>query len=710
MEMLRSGVTDSNADAAEARGGVIGAQGEIGTATTQMISATAELEHKKHLCSQEVDFLKAQLSVVLGDIEVMASVLEAASCETLPGETTLLVQCSHCNNAIYLQHDKVAKLLGKLQSPFAKQYVQNSLGMSFRDSLGEKQPLALAQEGVERLRTRTTFAVVPIPVGGVNTSDVPLAPEKYTCQPTTKCTIGSNPNCQKLKDRFLAVQAGIVDKRDELQEKISDTQKECERMILGLTQQIESLNMKLKEEQYRLAISTQKQNLAEKASRQKSALHDDQALEFTQTMTKCCTTQNDARSELCAIEKIRGELMKLADPNLAAAYIADCTVSDWIVQECSVTCGGGFGWMKRSVVVQPEGGGMKCPELTAIDDCNMETCPIDCVLDDWGGWSACSAKCGGGVIERNRRVITQPQHQGQPCDATMDEEACNIQDCSADCKLASWSEWSGCSKACGGGSLRRTKKVEELAIGTGECWESDSKQRIQFTSCNDHSCEDLLTDGRDILNCNSKVDIVIVLDGSASLGTAGWSQSTALTSRLVTAFGNGTADAKVAIELFSGPKTWDNYQKCTGDLKGTTIDMKEDCGIEWISHLTSNTADLADTAEDMGWPASTTMTSVALGEAEGELTSGREDANSVVIVITDGKPMSQRNTRAAAEALQEKAKLIWVPVGREAPIELIEELASKPEKDHVKMINEFADMTDTDFINWIVTSTCPVVS
>merc|ERR1719188_1125337 len=100
--------------------------------------------------------------------------------------------------------------------------------------------------------------------------------------------------------------------------------------------------------------------------------------------------------------------------------------------------------------------------------------------------------------------------------------------------------------------------------------------------------------------------------------------------------------------------------------------------MEWISHWTNDTETLASNVGRATFPRKTTLTSFALGLAESELVKGRPSANSVVIVITDGKPMSLRNTRAAAKKVQEKAKLIWVPVGDGAPRKLIKELASKP--------------------------------
>merc|ERR1719188_2318578 len=131
--------------------------------------------------------------------------------------------------------------------------------------------------------------------------------------------------------------------------------------------------------------------------------------------------------------------------------------------------------------------------------------------------------------------------------------------------------------------------------------------------------------------------------------------------------------------------------------------------MEWISHWTNDTETLASNVSRATFPRRTTLTSFALGMAESELVKGRPSANSVVIVITDGKPLSVRNTRAAAKRLQEKAKLIWVPVGNSAPRELIESLASKPRKDHVIDVAEFDQLDQPGTLNNIISTACPVV-
>jgi len=312
------------------------------------------------------------------------------------------------------------------------------------------------------------------------------------------------------------------------------------------------------------------------------------------------------------------------------------------------------------------------------------------------------------VIERSRTVKVEAAHGGEPCEALEEENACNIQSCDVDCELSEWSTWSGCSKACNGGTQRKMRTIATEKQADGKCWGPQSKKRLRFKDCNTFSCQTLLPEGRDTLYCNSKVDVVIVMDGSASLGADGWSNSTALASKLVAAL-NGSA--QVAFELFSGPDNRDSYKRCVGKKAGP-VDMEKDCGMHWVSHFTSDVEKLSEDVshEKLEWPEATTLTSVALGQAEAELIQGREDANSVVIVITDGYPQSPKRTKAAAKKLQEKAKVIWVPVGNSAPYDLIAKWASSPPQDHIVNVLDFEDMPKPKTINDIITSACPIVA
>merc|ERR1712107_951158 len=76
--------------------------------------------------------------------------------------------------------------------------------------------------------------------------------------------------------------------------------------------------------------------------------------------------------------------------------------------------------------------------------------------------------------------------------------------------------------------------------------------------------------------------------------------------------------------------------------------------------------DVTEKGLSFAYPESTSMTSMALGLAKAELTQGRAEASSVVVVITDGKPLSAMNTGKAAGDLKKSARLIWVVVGGDA--------------------------------------------
>jgi len=272
--------------------------------------------------------------------------------------------------------------------------------------------------------------------------------------------------------------------------------------------------------------------------------------------------------------------------------------------------------------------------------------------------------------------------------------------------LSDWSEWSACSKACDGGVQVKTKTVATPSHGMGKCWDPTSQERFDQKACDPMPCANLITNtSRELLNCRSLVDVVILLDGSASLGTQGWLQSREAVEKLVAAFGAG-ASAQVALLLYGGPLTLQDYEKCVGGSNGTAVNMETTCGMKWVSHFTSDTAGLSTTVSALEWPRSTTMTSLALGQAESELVKGREDAQSVVILVTDGWPMSHRNTKSAAAKLRDSAKVLYVPVGNSAPMSLVEEIASEPKEDHIIQARTFSALVHPATLNKIIGSTC----
>lgn len=163
----------------------------------------------------------------------------------------------------------------------------------------------------------------------------------------------------------------------------------------------------------------------------------------------------------------------------------DCKVSQWSDwSECDAVCGGGLTHRDRFIVQSDRNGGQSCPPLREETQCNTQACPIDCVIGDWSDWSACNKPCGGGVQIRNRSVIVQPDKGGQACPSTQEVKDCNTQTCPQDCEVGDWSGWSGCDKPCGGGKQSRTRTVITSSHDGGK----DCPELIEYHDCNTQEC------------------------------------------------------------------------------------------------------------------------------------------------------------------------------------------------------------------------------
>mmetsp|Transcript_145458 Transcript_145458/g.466159 ORF Transcript_145458/g.466159 Transcript_145458/m.466159 type:complete len:877 (+) Transcript_145458:72-2702(+) len=731
LEEVRQDVASFNSQAAEARSRVLKSQATIGFANLKLPQVTEELEQHNAECTKEESSLTSQVAIVLADIEVMAGVLKMVG-DCGSNAAAGLIQCRHCRKNgegyMMMQNSTLQPLLLKLRSAAVRSYVQESLDKAYEEAVAIEPAAALSQNEVasqlamlqgsklavgRSLRAHRQDPMDPELLAGMgngsealNISEVPKETVPYDCVPTSKCTLGKG-SCVKIRDRFLGIAAGIQDMFTKLQGELMELQAGCLEDKTIMEAQIANLGEKLRVSQTELATATKDQVDSESSSNLKAQQHTEVSNEYGTTMKECCDNQNDLKSEICALEKIRGELYKQKG---WAVEIADCSVSDWKQSKCSVSCGGGFLTKTRSVLVHPNNG-MQCPPLSLKESCNTHPCPIDCVVGEWEGWSGCSAECGGGIRERMRPVLTEMKYSGEPCEDTEETEGCNSQNCNADCNLVDWTEWTSCSQACWKGSARRDRVIKDAARGTGKCPAPVGEERLQYRDCNDKPCSEFYhtTPKGNFIKCGSKVDLIILMDGSGSLGQTGWMSSLTMVQSLLSNLMGADDMVKAALQVFSGPTTWDQYRSCIGAVGSAPPDMEKDCRIAWIKHLTNNTIEIAKMVSDLKFPEATTLTSVALATAEAELINGREDASSVVLVITDGKPMSHERTVAAATALKEKARIIWVPVGPSAPMELVEELASLPKHENVIQIDDLKKLAWPYFVNKIIAAACPVL-
>merc|ERR1719346_938653 len=344
--------------------------------------------------------------------------------------------------------------------------------------------------------------------------DAPTGVAKHECVEQNMCKL-SKPNCEKLQDRFMVILAGIKDMEEKLSNDLVDLQTKCQEIRTSYENTISSLESQLKEEQTNLASASKSMTENQQQSVLSNEQHRSTNKMYHSTMSECCDNRNAFTAEICALEKIRGELYKLEGLKV---FITDCEVSDWVDDECSVSCGGGKQDRHRTIIIHPINGS-QCPPLKMERECNVIGCPVDCKVGD-------------------RSV--EPENGGDPCPETSEERECNTFACNADCVLADWSDWSACSRQCNSGVEQRRKAIVVEAVGQGECAPKDAEGiRLDNRACNTFNCKEILPRGRLTVRCTGKVDVFLVVDGSGSLGERGWIQSEDVARKIVNSLAGG---------------------------------------------------------------------------------------------------------------------------------------------------------------------------
>ncbi|KAM4617923.1 spondin-1 isoform 1-T1 [Discoglossus pictus] len=175
--------------------------------------------------------------------------------------------------------------------------------------------------------------------------------------------------------------------------------------------------------------------------------------------------------------------------------------SDW--SDCSVTCGKGTRTRQRMLKSPAELGDCN-EELKQMEKCMLPECPINCELTEWSHWSECNKSCGKGHVIRTRMITMEPQFGGVLCPETVQRKKCRLKKCQKNtgtekrrlkearekrrsertkedpegeqypvCKMKPWSAWTECTKYCGGGIQERFMTVKKRFKSS------------QFTSCKD---------------------------------------------------------------------------------------------------------------------------------------------------------------------------------------------------------------------------------
>mmetsp|Transcript_56612 Transcript_56612/g.134856 ORF Transcript_56612/g.134856 Transcript_56612/m.134856 type:complete len:917 (-) Transcript_56612:182-2932(-) len=771
MQLTHNELSEASERAAAARAEILRAESSISNLKTLIDDAKTAIKEEKDKGKQEIDALQSQMSLVDADLEVMEKVIGLTQCNGQSLDTALL-QCKQDEAAdnseneghsfLMFRATHLRKAMASLRSATARQNLQKhfphhithsghhraillrhaekhrhhgrrllhrhrhharqraeeeSSSDSRRDSSAALQRLeqeirkeSRSESGRERSEGESDTATA----GGPGDED-----EEYR----RNCNIDSSPACGDIKDKFLAMDAELMEKKNDLKRKIQDRREAMKSQVSNLKEQIDGYTYQLGEEETALAQGTAQLNTAEGQMRLKQQQYRALSRDFNKALAGCkltesgieCDTSEGAEmvgscgtniqkfeTEICGIQKVRQELAKLA--NARRQPITDCQVSEWIpMSDCTVSCGGGKQTLSRTVTWYPHSGGAACPPLQMEKSCNPEPCPIDCVVDDWSEWSACSASCDTGVKQRSRGVRVEAAHGGEACGELSEAENCHMEACDQDCVLGDWSDWGSCDKGCGGGFQRATRSVIKPAVGLGRCWEPDDDARTLWQSCNPQPCAAGLV-------CESKMDVVLVLDTSGSVGSAGWTATKNAANQIIEAFERGNADAKIAVLVYSGPSSYSTQRQCFGwSSPSSGFDMERDCRMNWVSHLSSDYGQVKTAVSALGHAGGNTMTSLALKMARDELSWGRHDAQATVVVVTDGYPLSWWNTYVESWYVRQVARLMWVAVGAGAPLDWMHYWASQPTASNVIGVQDFSSLDSSNTVDLIVADMCPKV-
>merc|ERR1719235_2417784 len=449
---------------AESKGMIAEAKMLINQATTELDTLKTISEEHARQCFITIKTQQDALSILNDDLAVSMKVENMTDCDDVaPGSTTTLMQCGTGYASRFKFAGDAARYDGftQLKSNEGVVAVQRAAKMILKvdlgaDSYGNEHVVpsrTVTRKGLVRnyrdlpIRTKNGLVQRSKKVGVYSTPppeevnrSSPLSaegaealvnmtletsPEPVSYNPEDlmeKCTVSGSPSCPMLRDALSQLSAEVRWARDQAAFALSETEAECKRLEEEYATQNAEWEAVLESSNVKFAEATAKLNTAEENLRQKVMEANDLLQQLGEHRKDCAKKIKEGAETICGIKSIRQELYQMQSYN---PFIQDCEVGEWQPGECSVECGGGERAITREVVTPAANGGAECPPMIEKEPCNLQPCPIDCVVGEWSEYSACSKDCGGGVEVRSRPVYTDAEHGGEPCGDLSEQNECN---------------------------------------------------------------------------------------------------------------------------------------------------------------------------------------------------------------------------------------------------------------------------------------------
>jgi len=658
------------------------------------------------------------LTIKTNDLAVFDFILNATHCDHL-GDLALLqtrgekpqVQVCRTKNGMELNfaNPVLQAKVERMMSPGARLELRAALGQMGASFL-ELGSASKAGSAVTEPTTTTAFPQYP----GV---DELMVPEEPHPEGQWKKCVDGTPNCGLLHDLMSLEWGKFRDSFDELTARMDANKVRYDEETRNLNDQLSVIADEKRKcmEIHTAAISDINADTEEKNEK------DEQHRELTEDFDMQCAIfrhkiQEILHTKICAVRKVRNALLTSSTVS-PPSKISDCDFTDWVSKTgqcfnddgvaitCDDTCPkpnpyecGGFETMKRDVVVAPNQYGMVCPQLERKKKCGQKKCEVNCVMSLWSGWSGCTKECESGVRERTRSIMVKPKNGGRVCDTVQEPEDCNTFTCDRDCTLSDWTAWEPCSMACGGGTTKRVKKVLVPIRGQGKCPRPDSVKRMQYQECNTEEC------GPDII-CIAKQDLIITLDASGSLKENGFrilrNFAANLTKRYEPRY-FGSEAVKMGLVLFGN-----------GELQSQPDGTTTISPAIPVQPLTFDVGSVTTTIMEQTWQRGFTNMAQALTAADTLLSQGgREEAQSAILVLSDGRYTMKYQTAEKAQELKDKNIMLYMAPVLDFEDEGLKDLkdwASQPWETNYERIPGLAKLEYSGdiFIQKLLVKFCP---